>query len=176
MKLVELDLKLSEEPNYQNFVMWLEKAKKDVDFDPKEVNTNEDMFNQVKRKIMTKVKNGTVYRAISIYKDDNIVDALLKNKNRLGISWTYDIDLANVYRSHGANYESKYIIMGKVKEKDVDLYMTIALNLIPVRGSYEGEIRLEPNSNIKIISVFDFDDKKPITQDITKLKTTSFFA
>lgn len=109
-----------------------------------------------------------IYRGISSM--TNILELLSISKH-LGSSWTYEQSSAGVYRDSHKGYGDNYILISEIQNNKVDWEMTYYLNMIPVRGRHESEIRLFKNTSIKILKILD-DNGKEV--DISSIKNTSF--
>lgn len=134
------------------FVKWLESGRH-TDFDPSTIRL--DKYNNVVAKLNRRLKGNkfTLYRAVSIFERDDPVEWIQKNSGRIGTSWTWDKESAIPYRFKSSDWEIPYIIAAEVEPEDIDIFMTLALNLTVVRGDYEREIRLNNGAIVEIVSI-----------------------
>ena len=108
-----------------------------------------------------------LYRAISVMGD--VVEQLKKEKTT-GTSWTDDKGSARVYRDIHRGYGETYILVAKVDDKDIDLKKTKELNNMPVRGTFEKEVRLKKGITVRVNSILDEKGKKVSSPNLN-LKT-----
>jgi len=134
------------------FLRWLET---EAPAEVRNMNLALDKFQSVVSKLNRRLKNAkfNLYRAISIFEGDDPMEWVMKNKYSLGTSWTWDKASARPYRNINPNWEKIVILTAQVEPEDVDIYMTVALNLSVVRGDFEREIRLKKGAEIEIIGV-----------------------
>lgn len=146
---------------FEAFVRKLDDVQEDdiVEFlntthDPEFKYVDMDLFGKAKNRL--KRETGSIlraYRAISVFGD---IEEHLRKKN-LGTSWTYDMGAAQVYRDKHQGYGDMYILRTTLSDSNVDWIKTMALNMVPVRGEYESELRLIPGKIITIDKIIGTD-------------------
>jgi len=161
MKIADILLENLSAINKTDMELWLKRPSIE-DISPSSVNLSK--FEKTKAKLEKIVRSNTIelYRAISVFDQDDIENVVKQKSNAIGTSWTYNVDNADVYRGFNPAFEKKYIIVAKVTYSNIDILATLALNMVSVRGDFEAEVRLKPNQQIRIVDILDFDSKKSL--------------
>ena len=105
-----------------------------------------------------------VYREITVDSIEKYIQAILNSKNYksptesfsgCGICWSWDENRAE---AHWGNYSSTYqtiLIKAKINYEYIEFSDTFLLNFDLACGKSEAEIRIKPNSPIKILEIND---------------------
>ena len=85
------------------------------------------------------------YRAITVF--GSFEENLRKN----------NIDTARAYQDMHRGYGDTYILRTTIPASHVDWIKTVALNMVPIRGRYEQELRLFPGKIITLDDIIGVD-------------------
>ena len=112
-----------------------------------------DRFDDFKKKY-SKLSNPIIlYRAIKL-KDISKLD-----RNNLGVYWTDNKNSADTYGEYTKSDAGIFILKAEVPKDKIDWDFTIKNNLNTNFGDDEQEINIEENSQVKVLDIYDPDDK-----------------
>lgn len=95
---------------------------------------------------------------VILYRSVRLKELSKLDRNNLGVYWTDNYDSAQSYASHG-RIGDDFIIKAEVPKADIDWDFSIKNNLNLFFGDGEQEINVKDNTNVKVLDVFDPDDK-----------------
>lgn len=131
------------------------------------------------RSIESNISDGKIkiYRAMKVGVD--YIKHLESQGNRLGIYWTVDKNLADVYNGHGGvNHPTNYvgdsatvIFETTVNENHINWEKTLFARMNQRFGDDEEEITLFKGTPLKIDLIYDKDTYDDLTTDSVKSKT-----
>lgn len=113
----------------------------------------DDRFNDFKKKY-NKLPNPLIlYRAVKL-KDISKLD-----RDNLGVYWTDNKNSADTYGEYSKSNASIFILKAEVPKDNIDWDFTIKNNLNLNFGDEEQEINIDANSKIKVLDIYDDNDK-----------------
>lgn len=141
-----------------------------------------DRLNDAEYNIASNIEAGKlrVYRAMKVGED--YLSHITMQGKRLGIYWTIDKELAEVYSGHGGvNHPTKYpgdsmvvVIETEIHENYIDWERTLFARIDYEYGDQEEEITLFKGTPIKILYLYDKDTGEDF--DISVIKDKTFYA
>lgn len=138
-------------------------------------------IDDAKRNITSNIESGKlrIYRAMLVGED--YLNHLISQGKHLGIFWTLDKDLADVYNSSGyvshktdVNNSSTVVIETEISEDYIDWEQTLLARIDIDYGDKEEEITLFKGTPIKILYLYDKDSGEDF--DISAIKNKTFYA
>jgi len=141
--------------NQEDFEYWLNTTRH-KDFKASDVDLR--LFTRKAADLARSLKGSMnlLYRSISVFSGDDPTKIVESKKNHMGTSWVAEKGSEISFRNKNP-FDDDWSLSAMVPITSIDMFTTLALNMIPVRGEFEREIRLHHKAPLTIVNMENRD-------------------